>query len=64
MYYLVGGKEGEDMVASVDKMVQLMKANGFRERNIYKKIVSEGTHNESFWKSEFENAIKWLFVKD
>jgi predicted alpha/beta superfamily hydrolase len=41
MYYLVGGKEGEDMVASVDKMVQLMKANGFRERNIYKKIVSK-----------------------
>lgn len=60
-YYLIGGKEGADMVKPMEDMVGLMKANGFSEDNIYSKIVPNGTHSETFWKSEFEEAIKWLF---
>ncbi|MEN3324394.1 alpha/beta hydrolase-fold protein [Mariniflexile soesokkakense] len=61
MYYLVGGKEGEEMVENVEKMGNIMKMNKFPKNNICTKIVPNGTHSESFWKSEFENAILWLF---
>ena len=63
IYYLVGGSEGEGVVEDVENMVNLMKQNKFPEKNIFTKIVPEGTHSESFWKSEFENAVLWLFSK-
>ena len=61
LYYLAGEKEGETMVKPMREMLALMKENGFSEQNIYSKIVPEGMHSESFWKTEFEQAIKWLF---
>ena len=60
---MVGGSEGEGVVEDVENMVNLMKQNKFPEKNIFTKIVPEGTHSESFWKSEFENAVLWLFSK-
>lgn len=62
-YYVVGRKEGEETVNDVNKMVELMKLNGFSEKNIHKKIVPNGTHSESFWKAEFKQAITWLFIE-
>ena len=61
LYYLVGEKEGNDMVKPMHDMVVLLKNKTNNENNIYEKVVSNGTHSESFWKSEFENAIIWLF---
>lgn len=63
-YYLVGEKEGQDMVDNMNAMVELMLANNFSEENIHKKIVPHGTHSESFWKTEFKPAVLWLFVRD
>ena len=62
IYYLVGAKEGNEMLTPMNNMVNLMKANGFQENYIHNKVVDNGTHSESFWKSEFKEAIKWLFV--
>ncbi|WP_445735800.1 alpha/beta hydrolase [Mariniflexile sp.] len=61
IYFLVGGKEAEGEVEDVEKMVNIMKNNKFPENNLYIKVVPNGTHSESFWKTEFENAILWLF---
>ncbi len=63
MYFLVGTKEGANMVSNVNKMTRIMKSNGFNENNISKKIVEDAGHNEQFWRSEFEEAILWLFRK-
>lgn len=63
-YYVVGEKEGEEMIDGMNKMDELMKLNGFSKENIHKKIVPSGTHSESFWKTEFKQAITWLFIKD
>lgn len=63
MYFLVGDNESGGMVEDVEKMVNIMKENDFLENNIYTKIVPKGTHSETFWKSEFESAILWLFSK-
>ncbi len=59
-YYLIGDKEGEEMVNNMNKMFELMESNGFS--NIHKKIEPNGTHSESFWKTEFKQAISWLFI--
>lgn len=65
MYYLVGANEGVGfgyyMAKDMEAMVELMKNNKFKAKNLYSKIVPDGIHSESFWKTEFENAIRWLF---
>jgi alpha-glucosidase len=61
VYYLAGGKESDDMVPHVTKMVELIKSRGFPQSNIQLKVVTEGTHSETFWRTEFKEAIKWLF---
>ncbi|GGZ80139.1 alpha/beta hydrolase [Algibacter mikhailovii] len=61
LYYLIGGNEGQEHVENMTKMVQLIKSTGFPEQNIIEKIAPNGTHSESFWSAEFEDAIKWLF---
>lgn len=61
MYFLVGGKEGYSMVSDIEKMLDIMQNGGFNKHNLFKKIVQEGNHNESLWRTEFEKAILWLF---
>ncbi|TNJ45206.1 alpha/beta hydrolase [Tamlana fucoidanivorans] len=61
VYLLGGGKESSDMETHVTKMYTLLINQGFNRQNLKMKITPEGTHSESFWKNEFETAIKWLF---
>jgi hypothetical protein len=61
---LVGVKEGQDVVDNVQKMGAILKENAFPENNLMIKIIPEGVHSESFWKLEFEAAIKWMFKID
>ena len=63
MYFLVGSQEGEGVVEDVENIVNILKNNKFPKKNLYTKIVPDGTHSESLWKSEFESAILWLFSK-
>lgn len=64
VYMLVGVKEGQDVVDNVQKMGAILKENAFPENNLMIKIIPEGVHSESFWKLEFEAAIKWMFKID
>lgn len=64
LYFLVGEKEGSDMVKPMKKMVALMKGKGLTEDNIFEKVAPNGAHNESFWKLEFGEAVKWLFINN
>ncbi|MFH4964813.1 alpha/beta hydrolase-fold protein [Gaetbulibacter sp. M235] len=66
MYFLVGANEGgdEQMANDMQAMVKLMKTNGFKKKNVYSKVVPDGIHSESFWKVEFEAAVRWLFLKN
>lgn len=59
MYFLLGEKEG--MEKEFNKVSDLLINNGFKKDNFFKKIVPGREHNEAFWASEFENAIKWLY---
>ncbi len=60
-YFLVGGKEGEGMVSNMNKMIDQMLHQGMPENNIESKVLPDAEHNEKFWRSEFSNAVLWLF---
>lgn len=60
-YFLVGKKEGVDVVRNQNKMVTLLSNNGFGGANVESKVDAEGEHNEKFWRREFFNAVIWLF---
>jgi len=64
IYYLVGAKEGNDVVKPIKEIVSLMKSKSLTKDEVFEKVVPNGTHSESFWKSEFKEAIKWLFIND
>lgn len=69
IYFLAGGKEGEQVafeeinqtVQGMNTMVDILNKNEFPAKNIQSKVVPEGRHNEELWKTEFEDAILWLF---
>ena len=69
IFFLAGGKEGENTqfeqinqtVKDMNTMVEIMKDKGFPSGNMVSKVVPEGKHNEAFWRSEFEEALLFLF---
>lgn len=61
LYFLVGGKEGDTMVPDTENMAKLLIDVGFPANNIKTKIVTEGKHNEAFWRSEFLEIITFLY---
>jgi len=61
LYYLMGEKEGGNMVIDIQKIIHTIKTNGFPETNLASKISPNGTHSEAFWRSEFSKAMLWLF---
>jgi alpha-glucosidase len=63
LYLLVGGQEGAMMYEPMERMYQFIKDNGHPAGHIAAKNNPEGKHNEPFWRSEFKEAIRWLFEK-
>ncbi|WP_439130816.1 alpha/beta hydrolase [Polaribacter sp.] len=61
LYFLVGGKEGDTMIPDTENMTKLLLKKGFPNQNIKTKIVADGKHTESFWKSEFLEVITFLY---
>ncbi|MBU1312105.1 MAG: alpha/beta hydrolase [Gammaproteobacteria bacterium] len=58
---LVGEKEGRDMVSNMQKMASLLRQQGFATSSLSVKTVAGAEHNEAFWRSEFSDAILFLF---
>ncbi len=61
LYFLVGSNEGYDMVEGMNKMVLSLKEQGLDQHLVIDRTVKDGEHNEVFWRSEFSDAITWLF---
>ncbi|RXP54272.1 alpha/beta hydrolase [Lutibacter sp. HS1-25] len=61
LFLLVGKNEGEAVVNDTQKIEKLLLETGFKSKNLNTKINPEGKHNEAFWKSEFQEIIKWLY---
>ncbi|WP_299109703.1 TIM-barrel domain-containing protein [uncultured Tenacibaculum sp.] len=69
MYFLAGAKEGNNVAFNeisqtaqdMNAMVKTLKEEGFNSENIKSKVVPEGKHDEKLWRTNFEEAIAWLF---
>lgn len=59
--FLMGEKEGEGMMVPMQEMVRKILERGHPVNGLSSKINPEGEHNEKFWRSEFPEAILWLF---
>ena len=58
---LVGDKEGRDMVNNTQKMAALLRQQGFADSSLSVKTIAGAEHNEAFWRSEFSDAVLFLF---
>lgn len=61
IYFLVGEKEGDEMVEGTKKTVKILSEVNFPSENIKTKFVANGEHNEAFWRNEFLETITFLF---
>ena len=64
LYVMYGGKEGDGMIADTDKMQRQLKRQGHPWKNVMFKRVPNGEHNEQLWRTEFSEAIQWLFQQE
>lgn len=60
IYLLCGDEESDHLVSEVTRMNKLLETRMKPAEKVFK-IVPGGKHNESLWKSEFEEAVLWLF---
>jgi hypothetical protein len=56
----MGGKEGEDAVNDVERMLALLREAGLGER-VALSLKPESEHNEQAWRAEFPVAVRFLF---
>lgn len=62
LFLYMGGKEGDMMVDNFNRMIDLLKEEGYSDQ-IRTKITPEGEHKERFWKAELKEALLWLYSK-
>jgi enterochelin esterase-like enzyme len=58
-YYFYGGsKEGDNMVANIDKVTNFLK--GFPHYQVDVEIHDDGEHSEEHWRNKFPDYYGWL----
>lgn len=58
---LTGEKEGRDMLTNMHKMARQLRAQGLPASQFSLKQVPDAEHNEAFWRSEFADAVLFLY---
>ena len=61
LYVVYGDNEGGGMIADTNNMQRQLRQQGHPRQNTLFKRVPEGEHNVSLWRSEFTEAVQWLF---
>jgi predicted alpha/beta superfamily hydrolase len=64
LYVMYGDKEGDGMIADTAKMQRQLRQQGHPKKNTQFKRVPNGEHNEQLWRTEFSEAIQWLFQQE
>jgi predicted alpha/beta superfamily hydrolase len=60
VYLYMGGREGEESIAHVERMAKLLRAHMDAD-NVAMHVVGDAEHNEQAWRAEFPGAVRWLF---
>lgn len=64
LYFYAGGAEDEHMVGDMQRMIDVLRAQGLPARNFTEHVVADAHHNEAAWRAEFARAVIWLFGKN
>jgi predicted alpha/beta superfamily hydrolase len=64
LYVMYGDDEGDGMIADTDRMQRQLRQQGHPRQNTLFKRVPNGEHNEQLWRTEFTEAIQWLFQQE
>ena len=59
-YFVCGDAESNEEVAQMQKMVDVIRAKGFTDRQAPVTIVKGAAHNEKQWNGDFPGFYKWL----
>ena len=60
-YFYIGGKEGDESVADVERMLPLLATPDHAVRAITLHVEPDHEHDERAWRAEFPRAVAWLF---
>lgn len=63
LYIAAGEKEGGTQAIDAQRSYDELMKVGHPPENLSIKIVKDAEHNEKFWRSDFENAVLWLFAE-
>lgn len=61
LYWACGTNESAGMVTDLNQCYNDILSSGMPANQMFKKIVSGGTHSEGFWSSQVREGIQWLF---
>ena len=62
LYFVAGGKEGDDMSGPFEKMLAQLRAAPGPQPALHAEIVAPAEHNERFWRDEFPKAVRFLYA--
>lgn len=60
IYFVCGEMESAEMVGDMKKIYEQIKLKG--NKKLFFKQVSDGKHNESFWRREMPQFYNWIFT--
>lgn len=63
-YFMAGDKESARMVEDMERVFGLLLSQGIADENVFMKVVKNGEHNEFLWRTQFKEAVKWLYKMD
>jgi len=64
LYFYAGGKEGDSMLPDMQRMVDLLRADGHPRDKLDVVVDPEARHHESAWRAQFARAVLWLFDRN
>ena len=59
-YFIQGRYEDVGMEGETQKVIDQLKSQKVKSKNIYFRIDEDGKHNEAYWRREFGAGVKWL----
>jgi len=64
MYFVAGQNESSSMVPDLNTVRNNLQAKGLSASNSFTKIDAQGTHSESYWRTQFGALYQWLFANE
>jgi len=64
VYFVAGQNESSGMVPDLNTIKNSLQAKGLAASNTFTKIDQNGTHTESYWKTQFGALYEWLFANE